>query len=530
MKYKNPVISGFFPDPSICRVDDVYYLVCSSFQFFPGVPLFESRDLVNWTMIGNVLTRKNQLPLAGANSSSGIFAPTIRYHEGRFYMVTTNVTKGGNFYVYTDDIYGEWSDPVFVEQNGIDPSLYFEDGRAYFMSNGTADDGEEGIIQCEIDIATGRKLSKSICLWKGTGGRYLESPHLYHINGYYYLMASEGGTEYGHMVVYARAKQMNGPYENYRYNPVLTNRNVGGYVIQGCGHGDLVEDTEGNYWMVHLGFRQIGLWVMHHITGREVYLVPVYFDEQGWFTAGEQGTTREYMEAGVFEVQQERWEKYDLSNLLPGREWCFLRNPNMENYQFSADEIRLRGNELTLQATDGSPTFLALRQKEMNQYISCCVSAETGEAGITCYMTERQHYDLAIRKTANGCEIFRRLVIGDACQEDHVIALPVDCEVKLMIKATNYHYYFSANAAGRDYDLGSAETKYLSTEIAGNFTGVVMALYAQHSATDFKAEAEKAEAEKAAEVNMMSADAQRGWAVFKRVFCVNEETVSQPVH
>ncbi|MDE6518130.1 MAG: glycoside hydrolase family 43 protein, partial [Acetatifactor sp.] len=291
MKYTNPIIPGFYPDPSICRADGKYYMVCSSFQYFPGVPLFESQDLVNWRQIGHVLTRESQLLLAGADQSGGIYAPTIRCHEGRFYMVTTNVTSLGNFYVWTDDIYGEWSEPIQVQQGGIDPSLYFEDGKTYFMSNGDDDQGIPGVTQCEINIETGEKLSPSVCIWQGAGGRYLESPHLYKIKGQYYLMAAEGGTEYGHMVVYAKGPTVNGPFTNYPGNPVLTNRNLGGYVIQGCGHGDLVEDERGNFWMVHLAFRQIDRWMTFHITGREVCLVPVTFGEDGWFTAGVGGVT-----------------------------------------------------------------------------------------------------------------------------------------------------------------------------------------------------------------------------------------------
>ena len=133
--YNNPVLKGFYPDPSVCFADGKYYMVNSSFQYFPGVPLFESEDLVNWTQIGHVLTRKDQVMLEKINSSGGVFAPTIRYHDGRFYMVTTNDTTHQNFYVYTDDIHGEWSDPIYVDQGGIDPSLFFEDGKTYFMSN-----------------------------------------------------------------------------------------------------------------------------------------------------------------------------------------------------------------------------------------------------------------------------------------------------------------------------------------------------------------------------------------------------------
>lgn len=481
MKYKNPIISGFFPDPSVCKANGVYYLVCSSFQFFPGVPLFESRDLINWTMIGHVLTRESQLPLAKANSSGGIYAPTIRYNNGRFYMVTTNVSEGGNFYVYTDDIHGEWSDPIYVEQGGIDPSLYFENGKAYFMSNGTDDNGKSGIFQCEIDIETGAKLSESRCIWSGTGGRFLESPHIYKIKDTYYLMASEGGTEYGHMVVYAKGKSLYGPFESYPHNPVLTNRNLGGYQIQGCGHADLVEDENGNWWMVHLGFRQLGQWVMHHITGREVYLVPIKFDKDGWFTAGESGTTREYTETDAIDenVTQSFWDEYTFANTKVGREWCFMGNPDASNYSLSDNCFKLMPSENTLSSGEGFPTFIGMRQKEMNCKITCDVSAWDNEAGITLYMTPDQHYELAVRKSADGYELFRRLRIGDISHEDNIIKLENgNNHVRLIIEASNYVYSFKSQVGGKEYYLGAAQTKFLSTEIAGNFTGVMIGLYA----------------------------------------------------
>lgn len=246
MKYNNPVIKGFYPDPSVCKVGDTYYLVCSSFQYFPGVPLFESKDLVNWKQIGHCLTRKSQVQLDKVNSSGGVFAPTIRYNNGRFYMTTTNDTTHQHFYVWTDDIYGEWSEPIYVDQSGIDPSLFFEDNKTYFMSNGIDDYGVSGIVQCEIDIESGEKLTPSKTIWTGSGGRYLESPHMYKINGKYYLVAAEGGTEYGHMVTYARADSLYGKFEGYENNPVLTNRNLGGYEVQGVGHGDLIQDNYGN--------------------------------------------------------------------------------------------------------------------------------------------------------------------------------------------------------------------------------------------------------------------------------------------
>ena len=191
--YKNPVIPGCHPDPSICKAGEDYYLVNSSFEYFPGVPLFHSRDLVNWEQVGHVLNRESQLKIKGGNMWGGIYAPTIRYNDGTFYMITTNTSDRGNFLVYTDNPYGEWSDPVWIRQGGIDPSLYFEDGRCYMVSN---PDG--AIWLCEINPKTGEQLSESKRIWGGTGGRYPEGPHIYKRNGWYYLMISEGGTEYGH--------------------------------------------------------------------------------------------------------------------------------------------------------------------------------------------------------------------------------------------------------------------------------------------------------------------------------------------
>ena len=257
MIYKNPVVRGFYPDPSVCFANNKYYMVCSSFQYFPGVPIFESEDLVNWKQIGHCLTRKSQVMLENSVSSGGVFAPTIRFNNSTFYMVTTNTSVSKNFYITTNDVYGEWSDPIFVEQDGIDPSLLFDDEHVYFISNGTDDEGNNGITQCEIDIKTGKKLSSSKIIWPGSGGRYLESPHMYKINGEYYLMAAEGGTEYGHMITYARSSSVWGEFESYAQNPVLTNRNLGGYMIQGVGHGDLIQNQKGDWFVLHLGFRQI---------------------------------------------------------------------------------------------------------------------------------------------------------------------------------------------------------------------------------------------------------------------------------
>lgn len=476
MKYSNPIVKGFYPDPSVCEANGKYYLVCSSFQYFPGVPLFESDDLVNWKQIGNVLTRKEQVELDKVNSSGGVFAPTIRYHNGRFYMVTTNDTTHRNFYVYTDDISGEWSDPITVEQGGIDPSLLFDDGRVYFISNGADDYGEGGVVQCEINIETGEKLSPSKCIWKGSGGRYLESPHMYRLNGGYYLMAAEGGTEYGHMITYARSESVWGPFENYSHNPVLTNRNKAPEIIQGIGHGDLICDKYGDWHILSLGFRQIHIWQPYHHLGREVFLTPVKFDENGWFTAGTDGTTaKEYEIKGDF-VQQEK-KLYNFGNTDFNLEWMYLRHPEKKNYRFTEDAVTLNGTDITLDMCD-TPTFIGLRQRDFDMELCCNVKNIGGEGGVTVYMCENEHYDIALRKTEDGkTEAVLKMNIGSIKHTEKTVQILSD-SAQLIIRSDSQVYRFFINDNGEETYLGYGFTKYLSSEVSGGFTGVMLGLYA----------------------------------------------------
>lgn len=477
MQYKNPIVKGFYPDPSVCFAEGKYYMVCSSFQYFPGVPLFESEDLVNWKQIGHVLTKKSQVMLEKINSSGGVFAPTIRYNNGRFYMVTTNDTTHKNFYVYTDDIYGEWSEPVEVDRDGIDPSLLFDGDKVYFLNNGTDDCGEGGVIQCEINIETGEKLTPAKCIWKGSGGRYLESPHMYKIGSYYYLMAAEGGTEYGHMITYARSDSPWGKFENCPANPVLTNRNKAPFIIQGIGHGDLIQNPNGEWHIVSLGFRQMHMWMPYHHLGREVFLTPVKFGGDGWFTAGNDGTTDETYEiAGNFE--QNVKNHYTFENTGWTVDWCFLRHPYAENYSLSNSRAVLRGTDITLDDVD-SPTFVGIRQRDFcfELVSNVDLGGENGEGGVTVYMTEQEHYDVAVRERGGKYEAVLKLNIGGIKHEQTVLPLASET-AKIIIRADNFQYNFYVAQNGKESFLGSGSAKYLSSEVAGGFTGVVIGLYA----------------------------------------------------
>ena len=478
MIYKNPVISGFYPDPSVCRAGDKYYLVCSSFQYFPGVPLFESEDLVNWKQIGHVLTRKSQVDLQTVPSSGGVFAPTIRYNDGHFYMVTTNDTTHKNFYVMTDDIYGEWSDPVIVDQDGIDPSLLFENGKAYFLSNGSDDEGKHGVVQCEIDIMTGKKLSPSKCIWQGSGGRYLESPHMYKIGEYYYLTAAEGGTEYGHMVTYARSSNVWGPFEGYAKNPVVTNRNKAPNIIQGIGHADLVQGKDGEWHFVALGFRQIHIWQPFHTLGREVFLLPVSFDADGWFTCGDGTAEGTYSINGDFEQNVKK--KWTFENTDWNIDWCMLRCPDENDYELFDEGAVLHGGGAGLDSAL-SPTFIMLRQKDFCFAAGVDVKTDRDEAGFAVYHCETEHYEAFIRRAADGFEVGLRKNIGGVKQEFGVKALTAGY-ARLIIEADALEYRFYAETGGEKVFLGAGASKYLSSEVCGGFTGNMIGIYASGSA------------------------------------------------
>lgn len=522
-KFKNPVLRGMYPDPSMCAgPDGKFYLVCSSFQYFPGVPLFESDDLINWKQIGHCLTRKSQLLLEKNNTNSGIYAPTIRYNNGRFYMVVTNVENIGNFYVYTDDIHGEWSDPVIVEQSGIDPSLFFDDdGKVYFISNGNDREGRGFIQMSEIDITNGKKITENEPLWYGTGGRFIEAPHMYKFGDYYYLLNAEGGTEYGHMVNYARSKNVRGPFEPFPNNPVLTNRNLGGYSLQGAGHGDIVQARDGTWWFCHLAFRQIDMYMPFHHLGRETCMEPVIWKDD-WFFIGTENIWPGQTACGSdiangynekigygkalldvecpSEIKNHKAAEQNFSytknfgNLDPKLDWCFLCNPDEKKYRLGKDAFILTSGDLKIDTYSESPTFIGIRQCEFTENIRCHVEITGTEeimtpgnpqSGITVYMDPNHHYDLYIEKKGQFYSAVCRMKIGPVSEIKGEIALSGP-SCNFCIKAEPYHYEFYIN----DKSICEGETRYLSSEVAGGFTGVFIGLFAQGGAvgkfTDFE--------------------------------------------
>jgi alpha-N-arabinofuranosidase len=480
--FRNPILAGFYPDPSICRVGDDYYLVHSSFEYFPGVPIFHSRDLVHWHQIGHVLSQESQLPLEKMQASGGIFAPTLRYHDGTFYLVTTNVWGGGNFYVTATDPAGPWSDPVWLDQEGIDPSLLFDDdGTVYYTRHVGMADGYLG--QCRLDIETGKLQGEMQEIWRGTGGVWPEGPHLYKIDGRYYLMISEGGTSYDHRVTVARSDSPWGPFTPCPDNPILTHANRPDHPIQALGHADLV-GTPAGWWAVFLGIRPQG-GRFHHL-GRETFLAPVTWTDDHWPVIGNEGQLELQMPAPKLPVHpwNEPPVRDDFDKPELGLAWNFLRNPREADWSISERPgyLRLRGSAMTLRDQD-SPAFVGRRQTALECEVSTQLAFnpqhDNEEAGLVVRGNDENHFQIGITQREGLRQaFFRRVLVGKIVEPVEYRDLPAG-DVILSIAAQPLEYeFFVRSVDGTPIRLGTAPTRDLSSEKIGGFTGAYFGMYA----------------------------------------------------
>lgn len=283
--YDNPIMRGYHPDPSICRVGDDYYMVNSSFEWFPCIPIYKSKDLVNWKLIGYGITRAGQLTFGkGLKDSNGIFAVTIRHHNGLFYLITTSVQGKGNFYITASDPAGEWSDPVYLHSPGIDPSLFWDtDGKCYYIGHGFIEKerqwpNEQGVWMQQLDLERKELIGPRRQLTHGhaSNAQWAEGPHLYKVGNKYMLLVAEGGTEFYHAVTQFYSDSIWGPYVPAQINPILTHRNLGkNYPIYAVGHADFVKTQNDEYWMVALGKRNFDGYCY---LSRETFLTPMKFE------------------------------------------------------------------------------------------------------------------------------------------------------------------------------------------------------------------------------------------------------------
>ncbi|PKV82958.1 glycoside hydrolase family 43 protein [Streptomyces sp. TLI_146] len=481
----NPVIPGFHPDPSICRVGDDYYLVCSSFEYFPGVPVFHSRDMVHWTQIGNALDRPSQLRLpSDSPSSGGIYAPTLRHHDGRFWLIVTNVAHGeGNLLFTATNPAGPWSEPIRLPGvHGIDPDIAWdEDGTCYCTV--------AGVSQVRIDPLTGLTSGPSQHLWSGTPGALApEAPHLYRIGASWYLLIAEGGTERGHGVSIARGRTPSGPFEPCPANPILTHRGTS-HPIQNTGHADLVQAPDGSWWMVLLGVRPQGGTPGWHVLGRETFLAPVDWVD-GWPVVGELSTEQPApgwpLKPGPDTPVR---DDFDHTELHP--RWISVR----ERPARLCTTVE-RPGWLTLRAAGSSldepdAVFVGRRQQHLSCRVRTLIDPAQGRGGLAVRLDERHHYE--IEAAAGVVKVFAR--IGPLRPEAAALRVP-DGPVILGVEITPHPpqdartgpdllSFGVEEADGTLTVLATLEGRYLSTEVAGGFTGRVIGMYASAGTVHF---------------------------------------------
>lgn len=465
--FKNPILPGSYPDPSICRVGTDFYLVTSTFEWFPGLPVFHSRDLVHWRQLGHALDRPEQLPLDGIRPSGGLYAPTIRYHQGMFYLVCTLVdgtAESGNFLVTATDPAGPWSQPHWLgKEESFDPSLLFDGDRVWFHATRTVDDsGHTEVWLSELDLDGGELTGPEHVIWRGAlrDARWAEGPHLYRIGDYYYLLAAEGGTELDHAVSVARATQVTGPYEGNPRNPVLTHRHLGAaHPVTSTGHADLVQTPGGDWWAVLLATRPEGN------LGRETFLTPVgWQDDWPVFRGVELVEDRPAVPEHLWAAEP-RCDTFDQPEL--GSHWNVLRTPR-ERFWKSGSGLRLR--LLPEPPTGRGPTSLIARRQQHAHFaaftaVDFAPVSPNECAGLVLLNGQNQ---IRLEISLHTISLIRA--------EELVAAVPMpEGRLTLSVEARDQSCRFRVN--GRE--IGPAvDGSLLRHDSAKSFTGAYLGLYA----------------------------------------------------
>lgn len=502
--FSNPIIPGFAPDPSIVRVGDDFYLINSTFEYFPGIPIYHSKNLVNWELISYALNDSKQIDLGRIKSSDGIHASTIRYHDGVFYIITTNNIEGTmvNFIVTATHARGPWSAPKVLEgAPGIDPSLFFDDdGRAWYVGNHIPPDpafpGQAEIWLQEVDIDAMALVGDRHYLWRGCcGGVWAEGPHIYKKDGYYYLMISEGGTAYEHALAVAISKEITGPYQNNPRNPVLSHRQLSyDHPITGVGHADLVELQDGRWYAVALGWRLVD--GLHGILGRETFLLPVTWETEPYAWKEERLSFPVFSPAtGKVELQyplpfnsvtEESFgafsDEFDADTL--DLQWNFRRAPERRFYHLDDNSGSLR---LDLQSgTIGEReqySFIGIRQRHF-QFDAVTklafAPALNEEAGLVVIQNDRSAVMLTMADGLGGNTLQLTQSLNGKSKRLADVAYDRN-SVFLRVTGDYLSYGFQYSLDGESWtSLGHIDGTALSpAQIDGyNYTGVYVGLYA----------------------------------------------------
>ncbi|AMK16605.1 putative beta-xylosidase [Sphingobium sp. MI1205] len=501
-QFRNPILSGYYPDPSITRVGNDYYLVNSSFSHFPGLPVFHSRDLVNWVQIGNAIDRPSQLNFEGRAISDGAFAPDISWHDGLFYIVNTCVRCGENFVITATNPAGPWSDPVWLPFEGIDPSIYWEGDRAFIVNNRAPDeppryDGHRAIWIQEFDWRSGKMVGESTQLVNGgvdirQKPVWIEGPHIFQRGDFYYLIAAEGGTSENHSQVVFRSHNLRGPYLPYADNPILTQRDLPPGrpdAIFAAGHAKFVQLPNGDWWATFLATRPYrdGLFNI----GRETFFLPVTW-RNGWprilphKTAIPFATARPALPAAAppaLPTSGDFGYVDTFSEKALGPQWIGIRTPGKPLY-------RLEGGALVMDPGaplgDRSrvPTFIGRRQQHHIATVSTTIRftpEQDGErAGLAAVQSDESFLFFGIARTRGKAIV--ALYVRDKAKADRLVAaapVRVGPALTLTMKAAGGSMSFDyAIGKERHTLLQNFDASFLSTARAGGFVGTVIGPYA----------------------------------------------------
>jgi xylan 1,4-beta-xylosidase len=518
--FRNPVLAGYYPDPSICRVGDDYYLINSSFAHFPGIPIFHSRDLVSWKQLGHVIDRPTQLNYDNLRITRGIFAPAISHHNGTFYVVCTMVDAGGNFLTTAKNPAGPWSDPVWLDFDGIDPSLFFDDdGRAWMVNNGNPPDnkplyqGHRAIWIQEFDPATSKLIGpRSIIVNGGVDISkkpvWIEGPHLYKRNGWYYLCCAEGGTSVHHSQVILRSKAPTGPFVPWDKNPILTQRDLDSnapHAVTCTGHADLEIGPDGQWWSIFLACRPYApdRWA----TGRETFLLPVKWTDDGWPVILPPGERVPYVVKGPGRAnppdepssetaRQGRLAPPPLTGNFTWTDeftepalsplWLMLRAPKETWWSLANGRLNLTPRTDSLSEL-GQPSFLGRRiqHAKFDASVTLTVPEDANaEAGLVVFQNEKQHFQFLVRSVGERLQLtLLRTHRGKTeALTEQMISRAARIELHLNADGTQYSFAYAMDDGAKQTFLTAVDSYPASVQAAGgglHFTGAIVGPFAR---------------------------------------------------
>ncbi|MBL7745430.1 MAG: glycoside hydrolase family 43 protein [Chitinophagaceae bacterium] len=507
----NPILAGFYPDPSIVQAGSDYYLVNSTFSYFPGIPVFHSKDLKNWKQIGNVIDRTSQLDFMGERMTRGLFAPAISYHNGTFYVTCTDIDHDGNFVVTAKNPAGPWSNPVHIPQvRGIDPSLYFDDnGKAYILYNSDAPDnkplysGHRTIRMYEFDPVNLKIVGEEKQLINGgvditKKPVWIEGPHIVKRNDWYYLYAAEGGTSVNHSEVVLRSKSVWGPYTPYENNPILTQRDLPEdrkHPVTSAGHAQFVEGPDEKTYAVFLAVRPYT--GDYYNTGRETFIAPVEWrDDWPVINPGSKEILYSYT-ASIKEVKQREAlpQSGNFSYTLKFKKkldpaLLFMRKPDSTAFSLSKKNGLILKLKPETVMDLGSPSFIGKRQQHIyssaETQLTFTAKIPNEKAGLVIFQSESHFYFLAksIAGNQEAVQLFKGIP-GEKKME-MLIETPLTgntSKLGLRIKSegTTYSFYYSVDSKSWNLLKEKVDAKLLSTKVAGGFVGCMYGMYATSS-------------------------------------------------